>query len=312
MVEQTDGKVRRDRVMTAIAPLLILALITACTAPPPIVTPTPLTATPTPMSPTTTPAPLQIPTPSPSAAPHELQELKADCLEPLDSQALSFPTYHVQGLAMTEDIYYVSAVDKENNRGWLFKIARESLALVEQKELTEGALIHPGGIQVDGAYLWVPNAEYDRDGPTEILALDPQSLEMSRIFSVDDHISLIASNGTDRLYGTNWDSVNFYVWDWDGNLIERVVSPTDMAYQDCEFVDPYLMCGGTKDHGSSGTIDFIDPTSWTLVGRIEVGQTSLGHRLTREGLSFFGDGIYLLPEDGPDSEILIYRLCRNP
>ena len=312
MVGQTDGKIRRDRVMTAIAPLLILALVTACTAPPPIVTPTPLTATPTPMSPTTTPAPLQIPTPSPSAAPYELQELKANCLELLDSQTLSFPTYHVQGLAMTEDIYYVTSVDKENNRGWLFKIARESLALVEQKELTEGALIHPGGIQVDGAYLWVPNAEYDRDGPTKILALDPQSLEMSRIFSVDDHISLIASNGTDRLYGTNWDSVNFYVWDWDGNLIERVVSPTDMAYQDCEFVDPYLMCGGTKDHGSFGTIDFIDPASWTLVNRIEVGQTGLGHRLTREGLSSFGDGIYLLPEDGPDSEILIYRLCRNP
>ena len=263
---------------TALAPLLVLALATACAAPSPTATPT----------------------------------LLAAGLELLDSQTLSFPTYHVQGLAVTEDVYYVSAVDKENDRGWLFKIARESLALMERQELTEGTLIHPGGIQVNGAHLWVPNAEYDRDGPTRILALDPQSLEISRSFDVDDHISLIASNGTDRLYGTNWDSVNFYVWDWDGNLIERVVSPTDMAYQDCEFVDPYLMCGGTKDHGSSGTIDFIDPASWTLVDRTEVGQTGLGHRLTREGLSFFDDRVYLLPEDGPDSEIMIFRLCRKP
>lgn len=263
---------------TALAPLLVLALATACAAPSPTATPT----------------------------------LLAAGLELLDSQTLSFPTYHVQGLAVTEDVYYVSAVDKENDQGWLFKIARESLALMERQELTEGTLIHPGGIQVNGAHLWVPNAEYDRDGPTRILALDPQSLEISRSFDVDDHISLIASNGTDRLYGTNWDSVNFYVWDWDGNLIERVVSPTDMAYQDCEFVDPYLMCGGTKDHGSSGTIDFIDPASWTLVDRTEVGQTGLGHRLTREGLSFFDDRVYLLPEDGPDSEIMIFRLCRKP
>jgi hypothetical protein len=133
-----------------------------------------------------------------------------------------------------------------------------------------------------------------------------------RTFSVDDHISLIASNGTDRLYGTNWDTVNFYVWDWNGNLIEMVANPTDMAYQDCEFSDLYLICGGTKNGGGFGTIDYIDPESWTLVYRIEVGSTSLGHRLTREGLSLFGDEVFLLPEDGPDSEIMIYQVCGIP
>ncbi len=233
-------------------------------------------------------------------------------LELLDSNPLKFPTYHVQGLAVTEDIYYISSVDRDNDRGWLFKVDRETLTLLEEQELTKGALIHPGGIEMDGTYLWIPNAEYDRDGPSEILAFDTQSLEVSRAFSVNDHIGLIASNGTDRLYGANWDSVNFYVWDWDGSLIEIVANPTDMAYQDCEFSDPYLICGGTKNGSPSGTIDFIDPGNWTLVYRIEVHDTSLGHPLTREGLSLFGDEIFLLPEDGPDSEIMIYQVCGIP
>ena len=231
--------------------------------------------------------------------------LEANSLELLDSDALNFPTYHVQGLAVTEDIYYVTAVDRDNLRAWLFKVDRNSLALLEQKDLTEDALIHPGGIELDGTYLWIPNAEYDADGPAIILALDPQSLEVSRTFTVSTHISLIASNGTDRLYGTNWGSADFYVWDWDGNPIEIVASPTDMDYQDCQFVDPYLVCGGYE--GDAGAIDIIDPEGWTLVHRINVSATSLGHPLTREGLSLFGGRIYLLPDDGPDSEVLIYQ-----
>lgn len=233
-------------------------------------------------------------------------------LELLGIIALNFPTYHVQGLAVTEDTYYISSVDRDGNRGWLFKVDRETLILLEEQELTKGALIHPGGIEMDDTYLWIPNAEYDRDGPTEILAFDTQNLEVSRTFSVNDHIGLIASNGIDRLYGANWDSVNFYVWDWDGNLIEMVANPTDMHYQDCEFSDPYLICGGTKNGTPSGTIDFIDPGNWTLVYRIEVRDTSLGHPLTREGLSLFGDEVFLLPEDGPDSEIMIYQVCGIP
>ena len=233
-------------------------------------------------------------------------------LEPLGSNHLNFPTYHVQGLAVTEDFYFITSVDKDSGRGRLFKVDRNTLFLIEEKELTKGALIHPGGIEMDETYLWIPNAEYDRDGPSEILAIDPHSLEVLITFSVDDHISLIASNGTNRLYGTNWDTVNFYVWDWDGNLIEIVANPTDMAYQDCEFSDPYLICGGTKNGGDFGAIDYIDPETWNLVYRIEVGTTILGHRLTREGLSLFGDEVFLLPEDGPDSEIMIYQVCSIP
>lgn len=235
----------------------------------------------------------------------------SDCLELLDSHALRFPTYHVQGLAVTEEAYYVSSVDRESEQGWLFKVDRDTQSLQGRRELTKGALIHPGGIHMDGTYLWVPNAEYDRDGVTEILQLDPKTLETVGAFSVDDHIGLIASDGTDRLYGANWDSLSFYVWDWDGNLIEKVDSPTRVKYQDCEFLAPLLVCGGQKSR-KRGAIDFIDPESWTLVDRIAVGETASGHSLTHEGLSLLKEAVYLLPEDDPNSEILLVRLCRMP
>lgn len=237
--------------------------------------------------------------------------VESDCLELLDSHPLRFPTYHVQGLVVTEDAYYLSAVDREGEQGWLFQVERDSLSLQARRELTKGALIHPGGMDMDGIYLWIPNAEYDQDGPTEILRLDPQSLETRATFPVDDHIGLIASDGSDRLYGANWDSLSFYVWDWEGNLIEEVNSPTRVKYQDCEFLDPLLVCGGQKSR-NRGTIDFIDPQSWTLVDGIAVGGTGLGHSLTHEGLSLWGETVYLLPEDGPNSEVLLYRLCRMP
>ena len=54
---------------------------------------------------------------------------ESDCIELLDSHALQFPTYHVQGLAVTEDAYYVSAVDREGEQGWLFRVDRDSLSL---------------------------------------------------------------------------------------------------------------------------------------------------------------------------------------
>jgi hypothetical protein len=236
---------------------------------------------------------------------------ESGCLEILDRQALGFPTHHVQGLAVTEDAYYTSSVDREGEQGWLFRVDRDSLSLQATRELTKGALIHPGGIQVDGAYLWVPNAEYDQEGPAEILQLDPQTLETVGAFAVDDHIGLVASDGVDRLYGANWDSKHFYVWDWDGNLIEKVDSPTQIKYQDCEFHDPLLVCGGQKSR-KRGAIDFIDPESWILVDRIDVGETGLGHSLAHEGLSLWDETVYLLPEDGPNSEVLLVRICRRP
>lgn len=220
---------------------------------------------------------------------------------------LRFETYHVQGLTASSEYYYVSSVDRNAGEAWLFSIDRATMELRSSTNLTENRFIHPGGISM-GSHLWIPNAEYDRDGPSVIVGVDPKSLEERVRFSVNDHISLVVEGDEGTLYGTNWDSRHFYVWDATGKFIDRVQNPTGAAYQDCYYQAPYLVCGGYVPFGFSAMIDVIDPVTWSHIDRIPVGRTSSGSYLTREGLYLESGRLYVLPEDGPNSEILVFRI----
>jgi hypothetical protein len=221
---------------------------------------------------------------------------------------LQFATYHVQGLDLTEQFYFVTSVDREQRRGWLFKINRQNAGLNSKIELTDGTLIHPGGVQFDGHYLWIPNAEYRRESRTMIYGVDPNSLEIRRSFSVDDHIGAIASDGKNLLYGVNWDALHFYTWDFDGYQSKKVDSPTSMAYQDIKYFAGKLLCSGHKDDNS--VIDIIDPDNWTLVKRIDLPRDGWKNTLSREGMTYNGN-LYFLPDDEPDSNIMVFTLARS-
>src|SRR5262245_13154623 len=73
-----------------------------------------------------------------------------------------FRTYHPQGLVKIGDTFVVSSVDREGQAGHLFKMDAAGTLLADLK-LREGALYHPGGIDYDGTYVWVPVAEYRPD-----------------------------------------------------------------------------------------------------------------------------------------------------
>lgn len=231
--------------------------------------------------------------------------LNSGGFELVDEVPLQFPTYHVQGLDLTEQSYFVTSVDQEQRRGWLFEIHRQNANLNSKKELTDGTLIHPGGVQFDGQYLWIPNAEYRRESRTVIYGVDPNSLEIRRSFPVDDHIGAIASDGKNILYGVNWDALHFYTWNFDGVELSKVDSPTSMAYQDIKYFAGKLLCSGHRDDAS--VIDVIDPENWTLVKRIDLPRGGWENTLSREGMAFDGN-LYFLPDDGPDSRILIFAL----
>lgn len=226
-------------------------------------------------------------------------------LELVDTVPLRFNTYHVQGLEITKQFYFVTSVDAERRRGWLFKVDRKNASLISKKELTNTALIHPGGIQFDGRYLWVPVAEYKRESRTIIYGIDPDSLKILKSFSVDDHIGAVASDGKNHLYGVNWDALCFYMWNLNGNQTNKVDSPTSMAYQDIKYFDGKLLCSGHK--GGNSVIDIIDPESWTLIKRINLPEDGWKKTLSREGMAFDGN-LYFLPDDGPESNIMIFRL----
>ena len=218
---------------------------------------------------------------------------------------LQFATYHVQGLDLTKQFYFVTSVDKEQGRGWLFKINRQNAGLNSKIELTDGTLIHPGGVQFDGHYLWIPNAEYRRQSRTMIYGVDPNSMDIRRSFPVEDHIGAIASDGKNLLYGVNWDAIHFYMWDFDGHQKSKVDSPTLIAYQDIKYFSGKLLCSGHKDDDS--VIDVIDPENWILVKRINLPRDGWENPLSREGMTFNGN-LYFLPDDGPNSNIMIFTL----
>jgi hypothetical protein len=226
-------------------------------------------------------------------------------MELIGQVPLKFSTYHVQGLDITEQCYFVTSVDREGNRAWLFKIDRQNGDLISKKELTDSTLIHPGGLQYDGRFLWIPNAEYKRQSRTMIYGLDPDTLEIHASFGVDDHIGAVASDGKNLLYGANWDALHFYTWDIEGRKLNKVESPTSMAYQDIKYFAGKLLCSGHKDGVSA--VDIIDPENWTLVKRFDLPKDKWKSTLTREGMTFDGN-LYFLPDDGPDSRILIFAL----
>jgi hypothetical protein len=224
----------------------------------------------------------------------------------LESQVpLEFSTCHVQGLEVTERFYFVTSVDTKQDRAWLFKIDRDNASLIKQKELTDGVLIHPGGLHFDGRYLWIPNAEYKRQSRTVVYGLDPDTLEICTWFSVGDHIGAVASDGKNLIYGVNWDALHFYTWDFSGRQLKKIDSPTSMAYQDIKYFAGKLLCSGHR--GDISALDIIDPENWTLVRRINLPYNSWRSKLSREGMAFDGN-LYFLPDDGPDSRILIFGL----
>ncbi|MBN2314992.1 MAG: hypothetical protein JXM79_13755 [Sedimentisphaerales bacterium] len=218
---------------------------------------------------------------------------------------VGFDTYHVQGLDLSEHFYFVTSVDTKQRRAWLFKVDRKSGRLDSKRGLTEGLLIHPGGMQYDGRSLWIPNAEYKRESRAKIHNIDPNNLQIRRSFDVDDHIGAVASDGKKLLYGVNWDAKHFYTWDFDGAQLGKVASPTSAAYQDIKYYAGKLLCSGHQDGQS--IIDVIDPKAWNLVKRIDLPRDRWKTNLAREGMAFDGN-LYFLPDDGPDSRILIFAL----
>jgi len=219
---------------------------------------------------------------------------------------LQFNAYHVQGLEIVDTLLFVTAVDRIHRRGWLFQVHRASGRLLRAVELTEGPRIHPGGLSFDGRWLWIPNATYDAHGSTRILAISPQDLSVHHSFIVHHHVSLLAADNQGRLYGTDWNSQYFFVWNAEGQLLARIPSPTDVAYQDCKMIETYLLCGGYRGLWK-GVIDLFDPENWHLVHRVLAGRTRWGWPLTREGLALYGDTLYLLPYDG-QGELLAFSL----
>jgi hypothetical protein len=210
---------------------------------------------------------------------------------------LAGQVHHVQGIDVEGDVLWVSSVHAPRRKGYLTRFALPSGRLVRQVEVQHGRRIHPGGITLDGDSLWVPVAEYDRDGPTTIERRRKDSLALASSFEVADHIGCVAA-APDGLIGGNWDSRLLYRWSREGRELGRQPNPGSTGYQDLKAVDGFLIGAGIAGR-KAGWLEWLDLRDFTIRRRVEAGRTDRGVLFTREGMTFRDGKLYLLPEDDP-------------
>ena len=212
---------------------------------------------------------------------------------------------HTQGIALFKNYLFLSCVDKKEKKAYLYRLKQNSqknFVLDKKIDLTIYDQYHPSGIDIDNSCLWIAVAQYHpAPARSTVLCLDPElaSLKPKFSFNISDHIGAICLIDN-LLVALNWDSKDFYILSTSGRVIKRLKNTSAVAYQDCKhFSSNVIICGGKAR--SRGYIDFLSLNGGLkLIRRIEVKKRSAkGHILTREGLCFKDEMLYLLPDDLP-------------
>jgi hypothetical protein len=201
------------------------------------------------------------------------------------SVSVDFETFHTEGLVKVGDAFFVSAVEvlestRRNElstdslydfsidrsagagRGWLFKFDAEG-HLLAKVELTRGAAYHPGGIDFDGRFIWVPVAEYRPNSQTDIYRVDPQTLAAELVFTEADHIGgIVHDTKRHTFHGVSWGSRRLYTWREHGpRVLPGEWTPGAafyIDYQDCHQRGVgFMLCGGLASYSTPlGSVAF--------------------------------------------------------
>ncbi len=219
--------------------------------------------------------------------------------------ALQTKTAHVQGIDTDGTHLWVTSVDRAARKGFLQQFAVSDGRLERSVEVQDGNRYHPGGMAADADSLWIPVAEYRATSTAVIQKRNKRTMALEFQFAVPDHIGCIAVT-PDSLIGGNWDSRDFYVWDRQGILKRKVATVGDNSYQDLKFRDGHLIASGLLS-GRKSAVDWLDGSTLALVRRLRLGDTDRAVPLTREGMTWFAGGLWLLPEDG-NSRLFVFQL----
>jgi uncharacterized protein DUF6454 len=187
---------------------------------------------------------------------------------------VNFNTQHPQGMVKIGDTFYVTSVeiktptkrfpqlqdgfdrDTGEGAGHLFKFDAKG-TLITDLALGEGSIYHPGGIDYDGEYIWVPVAEYRPNSRAIVYRVDPATMKAEEVFRYGDHVGGIVHNTDDNtLHGVTWGSRRFYRWTLDaqGKVTNANAPPAELRklnrehyidYQDCKYVGRReMLCSG--------------------------------------------------------------------
>lgn len=252
---------------------------------------------------------------------------------------LDFPTHHPQGMAFAKGLTFLSSVEildaprpavdpalrtPGRGSGHVFVLGPDG-GLLRDIPVGEGAAYHPGGIDFDGAHVWVSVAEYRAESRSIVYTIDPETFEVRERFRVEDHIGWIVRDpGLDLVFGGSWGSRQLYTWDAEGRLVDRWENPGHFVdYQDAQLLGPgLLLCSGISlvpqaDGGvlELGGLALVEPLRQRITWDAPVSVfSSAGHVITRNPLTVTADEsglvIHAAPDDGADAggtRIFSYR-----
>lgn len=255
-----------------------------------------------------------------------------------DSTRLNFTTYHPQGMAVTADRIFTSSVqileptekfpepvdglDRTTGRGVGHLFVTDLAGNLQADVLLgEGDAYHPGGIDVasDG-WLYVPVAQYRPNSHSVLYRVNAQTLEVQRLFEVDDHVGgLLRDETTGNLVGNTWGSRTWIEWTPEGQEISRWENPDQFVdYQDCQYAGELdgagvALCGGVAGlapaPGSTdqsapyqlGGLALVDLRSHAIVHQVPFQQFSaVGNVATRNPVDVAVVGDQLVVRAAPD------------
>lgn len=255
---------------------------------------------------------------------------------------LDFPTYHPQGFAIVGDRIFMSTVevierpvkyptpvdgyDRSAGRGvGHVLVMTRSGKLIEDIEVGEGDMYHPGGIDFDGESVWVPVAEYRPHSASVVYRIDADDYQVEEAFRVDDHVGgVVRDRATEKVHGVSWGSRTLYTWTPKGRRIDSSANPSHLVdYQDCDYAgDSHQLCsgvtglptatGGTYELGGLSLTRLSDDR---IVHEVPFPHfSSAGHVATRNPVALETEGATLRllaapddAEEGRGTELLVYE-----
>lgn len=196
---------------------------------------------------------------------------------------LAFNTHHPQGLVKRGEHFYLSSVevtqptqrfaqpqggfdrDTGAGRGHLFKFDARG-GLLADLNLGEDTIYHPGGVDFDGRFIWVPVAEYRPNSRSIVYRVEPTTMAATEVFRYADHLGGVVYDAPSRsLYGVSWGSRFFYRWPLDvrGRVTNAATPPARLRranpafyvdYQDCKALGQgEMLCAGLSNFQNPAT-----------------------------------------------------------
>ena len=262
---------------------------------------------------------------------------------------LGFDTQHPQGMVKIGDDFYVSSVeiktptkrfaqlqdgydrDTGEGVGHLFKIDKTG-KLLSDTVLGEGSIYHPGGIDFDGRFIWVPVAEYRPNSRSIVYKVDPATMKPVEVFRYGDHLGGVVHNTDDRTLNlVSWGSRRFYRFalDGDGRVTNAGIPAEQLRkanrsgyidYQDCKYLGrSEMLCSGLNNYQMKkdgprfplGGFEIVDLNSDRVVSQMPIELwTESGLPMTQNPFwieaTATGLRTYFMPEDGK-STLYIYE-----